>query len=948
MKLFKTWWAAAAIALSLTACGGSDGGGTITPAPQGIASLSGTVINAADNTPMADVAITAGGVSTKSASDGSFSLSNLAAADRLIINATASGFAPATAITQTRAEAAASVRIVLTPVGISTSVAIDTGGTFSIPNSTAQVQLPANGLVDASGAPVTGTASLQLTAIDPARDPAAMPGDYLAQAAAPGAAPSPIESFGAIKVDLKDSAGQPLNLAPNQTAIIRIPVATRSTDVPATIPLYYFNPSSGLWIEEGSAALKGEGSGRYYEGSVKHFTFWNADRPQETIYVRGCLQDSNNQPVPYAIVTSEGNDYTGSASTSADANGQFTQAMRRGGVASVYSAGALLKLLSDVVKVGPSQTDIKLAECLRLSPTGERVVPVLIVQPQSTTATLNAYGFFSVRALGLPVPTYQWRRNGLNISGANSAYISVPAALTENGAVFSVVVTNDAGSVTSDSATLTVQSSSTGPVISGTPYINTQPKAQSVLVGQTATFSVGSLGGVTYQWRRNGQDIAGATAATYTTAATSLADNGAVFTVALINAEGTTVSNSASLTVSAAIIAPAIITQPQSVTARELFPVTFKVVASGTGPLTYQWRRNGIPIDGNTGGLSFPAGKGSDSLLVAVSPGAQSGATIDVVVSNAAGSVTSSGAVLTVTTMASFLAVDELAFIGEKFKSLADANTILQKNDQLGGRNLVDPASICPKGGSVAATLNGVAIVPGAQIPLGANTLAATFNSCASYGTLVGTSSTLSNVTGTGSGTNYTRSNNAIATMTNMRQSGTGLDRTGNGSVTIVETRSRAGDIKTLVQNITPMPGATLRNNLTNQVITAVSGSSGVEYIDRGGDVDESIDYNKVETANAITYTIGADTFVTQGRITENDSAATGLNKSGAITISKNGVQIARYFYDPLGIPQVEITGVLPNLPSQQLATTAVAGQYKAQPLGIEAFQSRRTKAFGQ
>jgi hypothetical protein len=72
-----------------------------------------------------------------------------------------------------------------------------------------------------------------------------------------------------------------------------------------------------------------------------------------------------------------------------------------------------------------------------------------------------------------------------------------------------------------------------------------------VTEGQTATFGVAatSSGAVTYQWKRDGVDIGGATAATYTTPATVLGDDGAAFTCAVTNAAGTTTSNPATLTV---------------------------------------------------------------------------------------------------------------------------------------------------------------------------------------------------------------------------------------------------------------------------------------------------------------------------------------------------------------------------------------------------------------
>jgi hypothetical protein len=97
------------------------------------------------------------------------------------------------------------------------------------------------------------------------------------------------------------------------------------------------------------------------------------------------------------------------------------------------------------------------------------------------------------------------------------------------------------------SGTSTTQPGSTAPTIT------TQPGSQSVTVGQTATFSVIGTGTapLSYQWQTNGTAITGATASSYTTAATTLADNGSTFKVTVSNSVGTITSAAATLTVSA-------------------------------------------------------------------------------------------------------------------------------------------------------------------------------------------------------------------------------------------------------------------------------------------------------------------------------------------------------------------------------------------------------------
>src|SRR4029077_7601084 len=118
----------------------------------------------------------------------------------------------------------------------------------------------------------------------------------------------------------------------------------------------------------------------------------------------------------------------------------------------------------------------------------------------------------------------------------------------------------------------------------------------------SATFSVVATGTapLSYQWSRNGTAISGATSATYHTPATGNADNGAVFSVVVSNAAGSTTSGNATLTVTAAPTAPIISTQPTNQSVQSGQSATFSVVATGTAPLSYQWRRNGTAIPGAT------------------------------------------------------------------------------------------------------------------------------------------------------------------------------------------------------------------------------------------------------------------------------------------------------------------------------------------------------------
>src|SRR5208282_831830 len=120
------------------------------------------------------------------------------------------------------------------------------------------------------------------------------------------------------------------------------------------------------------------------------------------------------------------------------------------------------------------------------------------------------------------------------------------------------------------------------------PSITAQPTPQTVTAGQTATFSVAASGTApfSYQWQKNGTNISGATAASYTTPATVTGDNGSKFEVVVTNSVGSTPSQKATLTVNPAGVAPTITTQPANQTVTAGRTATFSVVAAGTATLT--------------------------------------------------------------------------------------------------------------------------------------------------------------------------------------------------------------------------------------------------------------------------------------------------------------------------------------------------------------------------
>jgi trimeric autotransporter adhesin len=249
-------------------------------------------------------------------------------------------------------------------------------------------------------------------------------------------------------------------------------------------------------------------------------------------------------------------------------------------------------------------------------------LPVISGQPASQAVCAGSAATFTVAATGGCL-NYQWRKNGIDIAGATSSTYTIAAATAANAGSYDVVISNFCSTV-SVAATLTVNA---------VTVINTQPAAQTVCAGTSATFSVTATGtNLSYQWRKGGSNIPGATSATYTIANTSSTDAGN-YDVVVSGSCGSETSNAVSLTVNAVT---AITTQPTAQTVCAGTSATFTVAATGTN-LSYQWRKGSTNIPGAT----------SATYTIATTTSTDAG-NYDVVVTGSCGSQTSNAVLLTV------------------------------------------------------------------------------------------------------------------------------------------------------------------------------------------------------------------------------------------------------------------------------------------------------------
>jgi alpha-tubulin suppressor-like RCC1 family protein len=257
------------------------------------------------------------------------------------------------------------------------------------------------------------------------------------------------------------------------------------------------------------------------------------------------------------------------------------------------------------------------------------LAPVLTAQPIGRTVGAGESMEFSVTAEGMEPLSYQWRKNGVAIDGATAPVLSFAAVLGPDTGDYDVIVSKSDGGVTGSVTSLVARLT-----VAVAPLLLAAPTNLFANAGSDATFQVEAIGAepIHYQWRRNGIDILDATNQTYTILHAGALDAGE-YSVEVTNPFGNLISL-ATLTV---VIPPSIEIQPSSVSASAGQNAGLTVTAAGTLPLLYQWRKAGVDLPGATN-RTLSLGK--------VQPEQAGDYTVEV--SNAAGSVTSAVAALTV------------------------------------------------------------------------------------------------------------------------------------------------------------------------------------------------------------------------------------------------------------------------------------------------------------
>ena len=257
---------------------------------------------------------------------------------------------------------------------------------------------------------------------------------------------------------------------------------------------------------------------------------------------------------------------------------------------------------------------------------------IILLEPNSVIVNEGDSISLYVQANGEGTLHYQWQKDNQDIPNTNTSSLNISPATVEHSGIYRVIISNEAGSISSLQARVTVSE-----VISGVT-ITKGPNSQNVVEGDTATFSVevSGDGPFDYQWQKEGSVIPGANQSTLTIDNINKSDEGS-YRVTVSNSNSEQSSNFINLWVSTSISSVVINKQPQNKVINEGDSVSFSVVASAGGFISYQWIKSGIPINN-----AYTATYTIDSTSL------NDAGLYEVIVTNSQGSISSESATLVV------------------------------------------------------------------------------------------------------------------------------------------------------------------------------------------------------------------------------------------------------------------------------------------------------------
>lgn len=288
------------------------------------ASLQGRVIDE-NGKPVSNALVKTGSEGTNTDINGEFRFNNIQLRKNAgFVLVEKSGYLHGSRTIFTNAGVVNNIEIQLIPRTIRGSFTASGGGNIIVQNGSS-INFPANGIIDfVTNTAYTGTVKVVGAYLDPT-DPklsSIMPGNLTGMTKENEQ--KQLQTFGMIGIELEGSAGEKLNIASGKTATLIMPIpASMQAAAPATIPLWYFDESKGIWIEEGSATKQGTN----YVGTVSHFSFWNCDVPNNFVNLKMTVKTQDGKPAAGYKVSLRNTQTNSSATGITDSTGLVTGAV---------------------------------------------------------------------------------------------------------------------------------------------------------------------------------------------------------------------------------------------------------------------------------------------------------------------------------------------------------------------------------------------------------------------------------------------------------------------------------------------------------------------------------------------------------------------------------------------------------------------------------------------
>lgn len=245
-----------------------------------------------NGSPVSGATITIGTSTVQTNAQGIFVIKNADVKEKFAyVKATKAGFVDGSR-TMVPTTGSNKINIMMIPATNTSTIASGATSTVSLPNGT-KVKFDGS-FKDENGNAYNGNVNVAMFHLKPSDQylNELMPGSLLANNTDGNS--RIMETYGMLHVQLTGASGQNLQIATGHTAEMTVAIdATQTSTAPATIPLWSFNETTGIWQEEGSATKVGNA----YVGNVSHFSWWNCDAQFPQCLLNVHIQNSTAQPL---------------------------------------------------------------------------------------------------------------------------------------------------------------------------------------------------------------------------------------------------------------------------------------------------------------------------------------------------------------------------------------------------------------------------------------------------------------------------------------------------------------------------------------------------------------------------------------------------------------------------------------------------------------------------